>query len=119
MREGTRTALLVEERLEEEIAKRAAAAAEQAPADERIRAGLAAAIELAETDPVEARAALHRLRGDHEALQRVEAWLGGDPRRVTFGLGAALQAADAELARALPDLRSVAPALLRWLEGDW
>jgi hypothetical protein len=119
MREGTRTALLAEGHLGEDFVKRAAAAVAEAPPEERIRAGLEAAIELAETDPAAARVALIELRGDHETLARVEEWLGGEPRRATFGLGAALQAAAGELASATPDLRSRLPELLRWLEGDW
>lgn len=119
MREGTRTAPLKEGWIDEEIVKRAEAAAEEAPRVERVRAGLAAAIEIAETDPAAARTALLKLRGDHAALTRVEEWLGGDSRRATFGLGAALQVAAGELASSAPDLRSRMPELLRWLEGDW
>ncbi len=119
MQEGTRTALLVEGPLDEEIVKRAIAAIEEAPPEERVRAGLQAMIEVAETDPAAARSALSELRADHERLSRLEAWLGGDPARATFGLGAAIQVADAELGSALPDLESIAPELLRWLEGDW
>lgn len=119
MREGTRTALPLEGFLDEDFVKPAVAAVEAAPPAERIRAGLEAAIELAETDPAAARASLIELRGDHEALTRLEEWLGGEPRRATFGLGAVLQVAIGELASAAPDLRSHLPELLRWLEGDW
>jgi hypothetical protein len=119
MREGTRTALLVEGHLDEEFVKRAAAAVAEAPPEERISTGLEAAIEVAETDPAAASAALIELRGDHEALARLEQWLGGEPRRATFGLGAALQVAAGELASAAPDLRGRLPELLRWMEGDW
>jgi hypothetical protein len=119
MREGTRTALLAEGQLEEGIVKRAIAAAEEAPPEDRVRAGLMALIEVAETDPAAARSALRELRADHLRLSQLEAWLGGDPDRATFGLGAAIQLADAELASAAPDLETLAPELLKWLEGDW
>lgn len=119
MREGTRTVLAKEGRIDEEIVKRAEAAVEEAPPAERVRAGLEAAIEIAETDPTAARSALTELRGDHESLARIEEWLGGEPRRTTFGLGAALQVAAGELASPQPDLRSRVPELLGWLEGDW
>ncbi len=119
MREGTRTALLGEEPLDEGIVKRATAAAEQAPPAEQVRAGLEAAIAIAETDPAAARSALREFRIDQARLSRLETWLGGDPNRATFALGAAIQLADTELASATPDLQSLVPELLRWLEGDW
>ena len=119
MREGTRTALLAEGQLDEEIVKRATAAAEEAAPAERVRAGLQAAIELAETDPAAARSALLDLRADHTRLADVEAWLGGDPDRTTFGLGAAIQLAETELTSPEPDLEALMPDLLRWLEGEW
>lgn len=119
MREGTRTALLVEERLDEGIVKRVIAAAEEAPPDDRVRAGLEAVVVVAETDPIATRSALLELRTDHQRLAQLEAWLGGDPDRVTFSLGAAIQLVDAELASLAPDLESLVPELLRWLEGDW
>ena len=119
MREGTRTALLEEGQLDEEIVKRATAAAEQAPPALRVRAGLEVLIETAETDPAAARSALLAFRTDHLRLSRLEAWLGGDPDRATFGLGAAIQLADTELASVTPDLESRLPELLRWLEGHW
>ncbi len=119
MREGTRTALLVEGQLDEGIVKRAVAAVEEASPENRVRAGLEAVIAVAETDPVAARSALHEFRTDHARLSRLEAWLGGDKDRVTFGLGAAIQLADAELGSPMPDLQSLVPELLRWLEGNW
>lgn len=119
MREGTRTALLVKGRLDEVFVKRATAATEGASPEDRVRAGLAALIEVAETDPAAARLALRELRTDHLRLSRLEAWLGGDPDRATFGLGAAIQLADTELASATPDLDGLVPELLRWLEGNW
>lgn len=119
MRESTRTALLEKGGLDEGIVKRAIAAAEEAPPEDQVRAGLEAVIDVAETDPAAARSALHELRADHLRLAQLEAWLGGDPDRATFGLGAAIQLADAELASPAPDLERLAPELLRWLEGDW
>lgn len=119
MREGTRTALLVEGRLDEVFVKRATAAVEEAPPEQRVRAGLVALIEVAETDPAAARSALRELRTDHLRLGQLEAWLGGDPDRATFALGAAIQLADAELEAPDPDLVGIEPDLLRWLEGDW
>jgi len=119
MREGTRTALLVEGQLDEGIVKGATAAAEEASPEDRVRVGLEALIETAETDPAAARSALHEFRADHVRLAQVEAWLGGDPDRTTFGLGAAIQLVDTELASATPDLERLVPDLLRWLEGDW
>lgn len=119
MSEGTKTVLPVEGRLDERIARRVIAAAEEASPGDRVRAGLEASIEIAETDPAAARSALHGLRSDHLQLGRLEAWLGGDPDRTTFGLGAAIQALDAELASPAPDLDDLVPELLRWLEGEW
>jgi hypothetical protein len=119
MREGTRTALLAEVRLDDVLVKRASAAVEEAPPGDRVRSGLMALIEVAETDPAAARSALRELRADHLRLERLEAWLGGDADRVTFGLGAAIQLADAELGSPTPALVELVPELLRWLEGDW
>jgi hypothetical protein len=119
VREGTRTALLAEGHLDEEIVKRATAAAEDAPPAERVRVGLQAAIDVAETDPGAARSALLELRADHDRLAALEAWLGGDSDRTTFGLGAAIQVVESELTSPAPDLESLMPDLLRWLEGNW
>jgi hypothetical protein len=119
MSEGTKTASPVEGRLDERIVRRAIAAAEEAPPEDRVRVGLEMSIEIAETDPAAARSALHELRADHLRLGQLEAWLGGDPDRTTFGLGAAIQLADAELASSTPALGDLVPELLRWLEGNW
>jgi hypothetical protein len=105
--------------LDEVFVKRAIAATVGAPSEHRVKAGLEALIEMAEIDPATARSALRELRADHHRLSRLEAWLGGDPDRTTFGLGAAIQLVDAELAAPIPDLKSLVPDLLRWLEGDW
>lgn len=119
MREGTRTALLEKGQFDEETVKQAIAATEEASPKDRVRAGLEALIDLAETDPAAARSALHELRTDHLSLAQIEAWLGGDPDRTTFGLGAAIQLANTELASPAPDLEQLVPELLSWLEGRW
>lgn len=119
MREGTKTALLDKGRLDEEIVKRAEVATEGAAPESRVRAGLEVLIAMAETDPTAARSALLEFRTDHLRQSRLEAWLGGDPQRTTFGLGAAIQLVDAELASDTPDLEALVPELVRWLEGDW
>ena len=119
MREGTRSALLVEGCSEEGFVKRVVAAAEQAPPEERVSTGLEAAIALAETDPAAARAALRELRGDPATLRRLEALLGGSEEEATLGLGAAIQVALSELDSPAPDLRGQLDELRRWLERDW
>lgn len=119
MREGTRTALLEKGQFDEETVKRVIVATEEAAPDDRVRAGLEALIDLAEADPAAARSALRELRTDHVRLARIEVWLGGGPDRATFGLGAAIQLTDAELASSDPDLERLAPELLHWLEGEW
>jgi len=119
MTEGTETALLDKGRPDKAFAERATAATAAARPRQRIRAGLAALIEMAERDPAAARSALHHLRADHLRQSRLEAWLGGDPDRATFGLGAAIRLATAELATDQPDLAKIEPDLLRWLEGKW
>lgn len=119
MREGTKTALIEKGRLDERFVKGADAAAEEVAPGDRVRAGLEALIAMAEIDPAAARSALHQLRADHSHLARLEAWLGGDPARATFALGAAIQLASAELTTETPDLTAIAPDLLRWLEGEW
>lgn len=119
MGKSTKTVLLAEEPLDEEFVRRALAAVEEAPSEERVRAGLQAMIEVAAIDIVGARSTLAELRADHERLSQLEAWLGGDPARATFALGAAIKVADTELGTGLPDLDSAAAEMLRWLEGDW
>lgn len=119
MTEGTRTAPLVEGHPDEGFVKRAIAAAEEAPSEDRVRTGLEAVVDFAETDPAAARAALRALRGDHTTLARLETCLGGSRERATLALGAAIQVALAELASPTPDLRGRLPELERWLEGGW
>lgn len=118
MREGTRTALLVEGCVHEGFVKRAIAAAEGASPEDRVRAGLEAAIAHAETDPATARSALNELRSDHDALGELEACLGGG-EEATLAVGAAIQVALRELDSPQPDLRARLPELRRWLERDW
>jgi hypothetical protein len=118
MREGTRTALLVEGRVHEGFVKRAIAAAEEAPPEDRVSAGLEAVVAHAETDPAAARTALEDLRADHDALGEIEACLGGG-EATTLALGAAIQVALRELDSPDPDLRGRLPELRRWLERDW
>jgi hypothetical protein len=86
---------------------------------ERVRDAVETAIDIAESDPGEARDALWSLRGDCVSLQRLEAGLQMSPKRATLAIGAAIQIASAELASVAPDLRSRTDELLRWLEGDW
>jgi hypothetical protein len=119
VREGTRTAPLAEGQLDDEIAGRVIDAAEQAPLDGRIAAGLEAVIDLAETDPAATRSALRGLRGDQHSLERLEACLGDDSDWATLRLGAAIQVALSELASPRPDLRGRRLELTRWLEGGW
>jgi hypothetical protein len=119
MGEGTRSALLVEGRVDEEIIERATSAAREAPLDERVIAGLEAVVAIAETDPAAARSALSDLRADHAMLARLEGCLDESAERATFALGAALQLALAELALPAPDLRARIPEMERWLKGGW
>lgn len=119
MREGTRTAVPQEGQPDERFARRALVAAEEASPAHRVRAGLEALIVMAEDDPAAARSTLRQLRTDHRQLAHLEAWLGGDPDRTTFGLGAAIQLADAELSSPDADLHALVEELLPWLEGGW
>jgi hypothetical protein len=119
VREGTKTARQVEGHLEEGIVKRVIAAAKQASPGDRVRTGLEAVIDFAETDPTTARAALSALRGDHAGLARLEKCLQGSAERATLALGAAIQVALTELASPTPNLRGRLPELERWLEGGW
>jgi hypothetical protein len=119
MRESTKPPLLEKGWLDEGIVKRAEVATEEAPAESKVRAGLEVLIGMAETDPIAARSALLEFRTDHLRQSRLEAWLGGDPQRATFSLGAAIQLVDNELTSDTPDLGALVPELVRWLEGDW
>jgi hypothetical protein len=119
MREGTKTAPPAEGPVDEELVRRAIAAARAASLDERVGAGLEAVIAIAEADPVATRSALVGLRADHRTLARIERCLGGSPKRAIFGLGGAIQLALSELSSPMPDLRGRRSELARWLEGGW
>jgi hypothetical protein len=119
MAESTDTALLAEGRLDDELVERAIAAAAERPWEERASAVLEQIVARAEVDPGAARSTLSRLRGDHAALARLEACLGGRSERATLALGAAIQLAVSELSSPAPDLRSRLPELTRWLERRW
>jgi hypothetical protein len=119
MEEGREVAAVLDGRLDERLVERILSAAEEAPAEERIRAGLDAVVEIADLDPEGTREALWALQGDPLAMQGLERGLGLGPKRSTLALGAAIQVARAELSLARPDLRSRVPELLRWLEGSW
>ncbi len=119
MREGTKTVLLAEGPADEEVVKQAIAAAQEAPLEDRVTAGLEAVIAIAESDPAATRSALVALRADHRTLERLERCLGGRAKRATFGLGGAIQLALSELSSPKPDLRGRRPELARWLEGGW
>jgi hypothetical protein len=105
--------------LDERLVERALEAAAFAPEGERIRDAVETVVDVAELDPVGTREALWALRGDPQALQRLEACLETTPARATLALGAAIQICSAELSSLEPDLRERMPELLRWLEGDW
>jgi hypothetical protein len=119
MEEGRELAAVLDGSLDERLAKQILAAAEEAPARERIQAGVEAFVEAAEIDPEGTAAALAALRADATAQQRLERSLGLPEARATLALGAAIQLARAELAGPEPDLRRRSPELLRWLEGVW
>jgi hypothetical protein len=123
MAESRGTALLAGGGLDKGLVERAMAAAERAPREDWVRAGLETAVACAEEDPAAARAALWELRGDHATLARLEACLTARPgvrsERATLALGAAIQLAAAELASPTPDLRRRLPELARWLRCDW
>ncbi len=119
MTEGREPALVVGGNLDDRLVERTLVAAESAPPETRVRIALEAAIDLAESDPREAREALWVLRGSPLALKRLEACLDMEPERATLALGAAIQLASAELGSADPDLRGRSEEILRWLEGGW
>lgn len=119
MREGTRSALLVEGQLDEEIVEAAVSAAREAPLDERVMAGLEAVVDIAETDPAATRSSLTKLRADHAMLAGLEGCLEASEERATLAVGAALQIALTELAQPEPNLRARMPEMARWLKGSW
>lgn len=119
MEEGRELAVVLDSRLDERLVERVLSAAEEAPAEERLRAGVEAVVAIAELDPEGTNEALAVLRTDPVALERLEKGLGLSPKSATLALGAALQLARAELSSADPDLGSRLPELLRWLERAW
>lgn len=88
-------------------------AADRAP--DQLRAGVEAICAIAEANPAEAREGLWRLQGDWKAQQLLEPHIGGGPDQAALRLGAAIQAARAELASPQPQLRRRLPELMRWL----
>lgn len=80
-----------------------------------VLAGLETAVEMAEADPEGARAALWRLQGDWQTLERLEDLLGGPSTQTTFRIGAIIHLVRAELARPEPDPRRLIPEILNWL----
>lgn len=117
MTESREPTMVVPAHLDERIAERAFEAGAAGPYAERIRNALDAAVETAQADLAGTREALWRLRRDHATLERLERCLGGDPRRATLAVGAAIQLAHEELSSPHPDLRARVPELLRWLEA--
>lgn len=119
MRESRESTSVVEAGLDRRLLERVLEAAAGCPPRDRIRAGLEAAIDIAELDPEAAREALWTLCADRGALERLERCLDAETERATLALGAAIHLARAELASPAPDLRARVPELLRWLEGSW
>lgn len=81
-----------------------------------IRAALAAAVEMAETDPEGARAALWRMQGDWQTLERLQERIGGEPTRAALRVGGAIQLARSELASPAPQLDRVMTEIMAWLD---
>lgn len=119
MQEGRELAVVLDGHLDERLVERVLLAAEAAPPEGRVRAGVEAVVEIAEDDPAGTRDALWALQGDPLAMQSLERGLRLDSKRATLALGAAIQLLRAELSSAAPDPRQRLPELLRWLEGGW
>jgi len=115
MAEGRETLLVVSDQCYPDAVARALEAADHSP--EPMRAGVEAVIEMAERDPVAARAALWQLQTDWSTLRRLEEHVGGDSAMATLRIGAAIHLARAELASPSPQLRRRLPELMDWL-GD-
>jgi len=105
--------------VDERLVERALEAAAFAPAGRQIDDAVETVVDVAELDPEGTREALWSLRGNVEALARLEARLNMSHERATLALGAAIQICSAELGSAEPDLRGRLPELRRWLEGSW
>ncbi len=119
MTEGRGVAGVVNEHLGERLVERTLEALSEAPPQEQVREAVETIVDIAELDPSGTRAALWSLRGDRDAVERLEASLDMSPARATLALGAAIELARIELAAPEPDLRSRIPELLAWLEGAW
>jgi hypothetical protein len=119
MTESRAVSAVIDGRLDERMVERALEAAADAPSGDQVRDAVETVIDISEIDPEGTRAALWSLRGNHGALERLEACLDMGAGSATFALGAAIQLAGAELASPDPDLRSRVPELLCWLEGAW
>lgn len=119
MTEGRAVSAVVDGRADEQLVERALEAAAFAPEGRQIRDAVEMVVDLAELDPEGTREALWGLRGNVEALARLEARLDMSPERATLALGAAIQICSAELGSGEPDLRRRQPELRRWLEGAW
>jgi hypothetical protein len=84
-------------------------------APEPVRAGVEAAVAMAELNPEGARAALWRLLTDWQMLKLLEQCVGGAPTEAALRIGAAIQIARAELASPAPQPRRLLPELMEWL----
>jgi hypothetical protein len=83
-----------------------------------IREGIAAAVEMAETDPEGAVAVLWRLQGDWDMLEELQARLGGEPTQAALLVGGAIQMARSELGSPSPQLDHLLPDILAWLDCE-
>jgi len=81
-----------------------------------VRAGIKAAVEMAEENPEGAQQVLWKLQGDWSTLERLQTMLGGEPTRAALRMGAAIQAARAELFSPAPQMRRRLPEILEWLD---
>ncbi len=113
MEESRERLLLVRDDLYADAFAAVYEAAYRAP--EPLRAGVEAAVAIAELNPQDARAGLWRLQADWETLKLVESHVGGGPTQAALRLGAAIQLARAELASPAPQLRRRLPELMEWL----
>jgi hypothetical protein len=115
MGEGREALLVVVDGCYADAMTRAFEAAEESP--EPFLAGIEAALEMAEQDPKGAHEVLWRLQADWNTLERLEAILGGEPKRAVLRLGAAIHVARAELSSPSPQPRRCLHEVLEWLYG--
>jgi hypothetical protein len=81
-----------------------------------VRAGIEAALAMAELNPEGARSALWRLQTDWKTLRRLEEILGGEPTQAALRIGAAIHFARAVLASTpASQLRDRLPELMELL----